>query len=129
MSTLEQTAAALYDEQKYPQALDIYLNLYRKNPKTEKYSIFCGNCLDALGKPAQAIKFYKKASQINPTSVTTLNALAHVYYQKADFLHSAKFSERALKIEPQNVSAWLNLGNIAYCQGAYEKALAYYEKV
>ena len=67
LSSLEQTAAVLYGEQKYPQALDIYLSLYRKNPKTEKYSIYCGSCFDALGKPAQAIKFYQKASKLNPS--------------------------------------------------------------
>ena len=129
MSSLEQTAAVLYGEQKYPQALDIYLSLYRKNPKTEKYSIYCGSCLDALGKPAQAIKFYQKASKLNPASVSTLLALSYLYYQKADYANAVKFCERVLKLEPHNTSAWLNLGNIAYCQGAFEKALSYYEKV
>lgn len=129
MSILEQKAAALYGEKKYPEALDIYLTLYKKSPKTEKYSIFCGNCFDALGNPDQAIKFYKKASKLNPVSVTSLIALANIYYNNGDYKNSEKFSLRILKKFPDNASALLNLGNIAYCRGNFNTALAYYETV
>lgn len=129
MSSLEKQAAALYGEQKYPEALDIYLTLYKKSPKTEKYSIFCGNCFDALGDSSQAIRYYKKASKINPVSAASLIALANVYYNNGDYQNSEKFSYRVLKKEPENASALLNLGNIAYCRGDYEAALAFYEKV
>lgn len=129
MSILEQKAAALYGEQKYPEALDIYLSLYKKSPKTEKYSIFCGNCFDALGDAEQAIAFYKRASRLNPVSVTSLVALANVYYNHGDYKNSEKFSRRILKKFPDNASALLNLGNIAYCQGDYETAFQFYEAV
>lgn len=129
MSVLEQKAAALYGEKKYPEALDIYLSLYQKSPKTEKYSIFCGNCFDAMGDPEQAIAFYKKAHKLNPVSATSLIALANVYYNKGDFKNSEKFSRRILKSFPDNASALLNLGNIAYCKNDFETALAYYETV
>lgn len=128
MSSLEKTAAILYGEKKYLQALDIYLSLYRKNPKTEKYSIFCGNCFDAMGKTSQAIRFYKKASKLNPVSLSTLLGLSHLYYQKKDYARATFFAQRALKIENTNVSAWLTLANVAYCQGNFEKALSYYQK-
>lgn len=127
MNGLEQTAAVLYGEQKYPEALDIYLSLYKKNPKTEKYSIFCGNCFDAMGDQTQAIKFYKRANRLNPVSVTSLTALANLYYHQGDYKNSAKFSKRILQTEPGNISALLNLGNIAYCQAAYARALRFYE--
>lgn len=129
MSILEQKAAALYGEQKYPEALDIYLSLYKKSPKTEKYSIFCGNCFDALGDAEQAISFYKKASKLNPVSLTSLIALANVYYNHGDYKNSEKFSYRILKKSPDNVSALLNLGNIAYCRNDYETAFKFYEAV
>lgn len=129
MSVLEQKAAALYGEKKYPEALDIYLSLYQKSPKTEKYSIFCGNCFDAMGEPEKAIAFYKRACRINPISTTSLIALANVYYNNGDFKNSSKFSRKILKKFPDNASALLNLGNIAYCEGDFETALAYYETV
>ena len=129
MSALEQKAATLYGEQKYPEALDIYLSLYKKSPKTEKYSIFCGNCFDALGDSEQAIAFYKRASRLNPVSVTSLIALANVYYNNGDYKNSEKFSYRILKKFPDNASALLNLGNIAYCRGDYDAAFAFYETV
>lgn len=129
MSALEQKAAALYNEQKYPQALDIYLTLYKKSPKTEKYSIFCGNCLDALGDFEQAVRFYKKATRLNPVSETSLIALANLYYNRQDFANAEKFSLKLLEKRPDNVSALLNMGNISYCRGEFEEALSYYEKV
>lgn len=129
MSNLEQKAAILYGEQKYPEALDIYLSLYQKNPKTEKYSIFCGNCFDALGDPEQAIRFYKKASRLNPVSVSSMIALSNIYYNKRDYKNAEKFCYRILKKFPDNASALLNLGNIAYCRNDFATALAYYEMV
>lgn len=129
LNNLETQAAFLYKEQKYPEALDIYLSLYQKSPKTEKYSIFCGNCFDAMGDESQAVRFYKKAARINPVSLEALTALANLYYHGGDYNSSEKFSLKILKKNPDNVSALLNLGNIAYCRGDYQNALDYYEKV
>ncbi len=129
MSNLEQKAAVLYNEKKYPEALDIYLSLYQKSPKTEKYSIFCGNCYDALGESTQAIAFYKKAAKLNPISETSLIALANIYYNNGDYNNASKFAKRLLHNDANNVSALLCLGNVAYCNGYYENALDYYESV
>ncbi len=126
MNTLEQKADTLYGEQKYPEALDIYLSLYKKSPKTEKYSIFCGNCFDAMGKSEEAISFYKKAAKLNPVSLTSLIALANIYYNNGDYANSEKFSYKILKKFPENASSLLNLGNIAYCRGDYQTALGFY---
>lgn len=129
MENLETKAATLFKEQKYPEALDIYLSLYKKSPKTEKYSIFCGNCFDAMGNNDQALQYYKKASKINPISHTALNALANIYYSRGDYENSEKFTQKILKTNPQDVSALLNMGNIAYCRGDYALALEYYTSV
>ena len=129
MSNLEQKATILYNEKKYPEALDIYLSLYKKSPKTEKYSVFCGNCYDALGEPEQAISFYKKATRLNPISETSLIALSNIYYNKADYQNAEKFAKRLLRRIPDNPSSLLCLGNIAYCRSQYELALHYYETV
>ena len=129
MTNLEQKAAILYNERKYPEALDIYLSLYQKSPKTEKYSVFCGNCFDAMGESDQAISYYKKAARLNPVSETSLIALSNIYYDKADYNNASKFANRLLRKMPNNHSALLCLGNIAYCKGQYEQALQHYEMV
>ncbi|MBE6451780.1 MAG: tetratricopeptide repeat protein [Alphaproteobacteria bacterium] len=129
MSNLEQKAAVLYNEKKYPEALDIYLSLYQKSPKTEKYSVFCGNCFDAMGESEQAISYYKKATRLNPVSETSLIALSNIYYNRADYENAVKFARRLLRKSPDNASALLCLGNIAYCKSDYETALHYYETV
>ena len=129
MSNLEQKAAVLYNEKKYPEALDIYLSLHQKNPKTEKYSIFCGSCFDALGESEKAISYYKKATKLNPISETSLIALSNIYYNNSDYENAEKFAKRLLRKNPNNTSALLCLGNIAYCQFYFETALHYYELV
>ncbi len=129
MSNLEQKAAVLYNEKKYPEALDIYLSLHQKNPKTEKYSVFCGNCFDALGEADKAITYYKKATRLNPISETSLIALSNIYYNKSDYDNAVKFANRLLRKIPDNVSALLCLGNVAYCKGQYELAIHYYERI
>ena len=128
MEILEKQADQLFEEKKYPEALDIYLSLAKKYPKTEKYSIYCGNCFDAIGQKDEAIRYYKKASKLNPVSVTSIIALANLYYNNEDYIMAAKFAKNALKRSPENISAFLILGNSAYCLKDYEKAYAYYEK-
>ena len=129
MDVLEQQADRLYGEKKYPEALDIYLSLAKKYPKTEKYTMFCGNCFDALGETNEAIRYYKKASKLNPVSTTSLLALANLYYNNEDYTQAVKFANMILKKYPTNVSALLILGNAAYCRNQYDRAFAFYEKV
>ena len=128
MDILEQQADRLYDEKKYPQALDIYLSLAKKYPKAEKYSIYCGNCFDAIGETGEAIRYYKKASRLNPVSTTSLLALANLYYNNEDYHNARKFAHTVLKRAPKNISALLILGNSAYCEKQYDLAFSYYEK-
>jgi len=129
MDALETQADRLYDEKKYPQALDIYLSLAKKYPKTEKYTIFCGNCFDALGDVEEAVRYYKKASKINPVSIDSLLALANLYYNNEDYKNAVRFANMILNKYPTNQSALLILGNVAYCQKKYEQAFVFYEKV
>lgn len=129
MDNLEAKAATLYKAQKYPEALDIYLSLYKKSPKTEKYSIFCGNCFDAMGNNDQALQYYKRATKLNPVSQIALNALANIYYSRGDYVNSEKFTSKLLENNPCDISALLNMGNIAYCRAQFAQALEFYEKV
>ncbi len=129
MDILEKQADRLYQEQKYPEALDIYLSLVKKYPKAEKYSMYCGNCFDAIGQTDAAIRYYKKASRLNPVSVTSLVALANLYYNRADYTNASKFADIILKKDPNNTSALLILGNCCYCLKFYQKAFEYYENV
>ena len=93
MDALEQQADRLFEERKYPEALDIYLSLAQKYPKAEKYSMYCGSCFDAIGQAEQAVKFYKKASKQNPVSVQSLLALANLYY------HNQNYDEELINVE------------------------------
>lgn len=129
MDALESQAARLFEEKKYPEALDIYLSLAKKYPKTEKYSIYCGSCFDAIGEVDKAAEYYKKASKLNPVSLRSLSALANLYYQSQNYEEAAKFANLILKKSPKDVSGLLVLANIAYCQKEYEKAFAIYEQV
>ena len=129
MDALEAKADRLYGEKKYPEALDIYLSLQKKYPKTERYTIFCGHCFDAIGNPSEAVRYYKKASKQNPVSTVSLLAIANLYYREQDYDLAEKFARAALKKMPLNASAMLVLGNSAYCKQNYVAAYAYYEKV
>lgn len=129
MDALEQQADRLFEERKYPEALDIYLSLAQKYPKAEKYSMYCGSCFDAIGQAEQAVKFYKKASKQNPVSVQSLLALANLYYHNQNYDEALRFAQLVLKKEPKNVSALLVIANVAYCKNDYERAFELYEQI
>lgn len=129
MENLERQALVLFNEKEYEKALEIYILLFKGNPKVENYAISCGNCYDALGDKQQAINFYNYALKINRHSEAAKLNLSTIFYEIGDYKKAESYAKDILKSNQNNIMAWQNLANIAYCSANYEDALVYYKKM
>ncbi|MBP1532051.1 MAG: tetratricopeptide repeat protein [Alphaproteobacteria bacterium] len=129
MENLERQASALFAEKEFGKAAEIYQLLFKDNPKSESYAIFCGNCFDELGEKEKALEYYNAALKINRSSEAALLNLSTLHYELKDYEKSEEYARKALKINDNNVAAWQNLANVEFCRADYEKALEYYQNM
>ncbi len=76
----------------------------------------------------QGINELQKALQIYPTYSEALSQLAVGYYKTADYPNAVKYSEMALKYNPNDIITINNLGSALFQIGRPEDAMQYYEK-
>lgn len=129
LENLERQASGLFNEKEYEKALEIYILLFKGNPKVESYAISCGNCYDAMGDKQQAINFYNQALKINRHSEAAKLNLSTIYYEIGNYKKAENYAREVLQTNPDNLMAWQNLANIAYCLAKYDEALVYYKKM
>lgn len=74
------------------------------------YWINMGYSLTAQGKDEQAIKYYKKALELDPDNVVAHGNLGNAYSTKRDFENAKKHLEYVTRRYPEYVEGWINLG-------------------
>ncbi|WP_447599968.1 tetratricopeptide repeat protein [Nitrospira sp. Nam80] len=76
-----------------------------------------------------AILMYRKALEIRPDDMESLNGLASTYLSIADFNEASDLYNRVVVLSPSNANAYYGLG-IAYANlAAYEKAISVFQKL
>ena len=98
-------AKVLYHEEKYDEALKLYMNLPQSPEVMDKIAM----CLHNLGAPDEALSWSRKALAARPGWPQGMINLAVMLAAKGDLAEAASLLERALEIEPDNVAARANL--------------------
>jgi tetratricopeptide (TPR) repeat protein len=92
--------------------------------RTPKMEFTLGALYDQLKQPKDAIAAYKRADDLEPGDLQTLDALASALLSD-DQLDEALKQYRALsEADPENTEALVHIGEILRRQGKYEDALA-----
>jgi len=121
---------------------DIY-----ENDRTEKLSnlyFFLGKGFGEFADYVKALEYYQKALSIfekvlgkeHPSTATTYNNIAGVYYKQGDYVKVLEYYQKALSIaekvlgnkHPSTATTYNNIGEIYRNQGDYDKAFEYYQK-
>lgn len=79
--------------------------------------------LHQAGKLEEAKKGYLAILKNNPQEVTALNYLGILYLQENNFQAALDCFNKAINIEPQNLSLYLHLANTFKLQGSYPQAI------
>jgi len=77
--------------------------------------------------PAEAVKAYKKAVELNPGAAGALVNLGTIHYHLHKFKEAAEYYQGAIEVDPRYPLAHFNLGNLCDEQGRLDQALGHYE--
>eukprot|EP00397_Hematodinium_sp_SG-2012_P013573 GEMP01013788.1.p1 GENE.GEMP01013788.1~~GEMP01013788.1.p1 ORF type:complete len:645 (+),score=132.39 GEMP01013788.1:132-2066(+) len=95
-----------------------------------KPEVWCvlGNCFSLQNEHDVAIKFFKRAIQIDPAFCYAYTLCGHEFVSNEKFDNAIPMFEQALSIDPRHYNAWWGLGNIYYRREEYENAQYHFLK-
>ncbi len=97
-------------------------------PNAEVSDYQAGKLHFGEGRIGLALKSFREAMRLDPTSVATLNALAASYDRIQRFDLAQVYYDKALAIEPQSAQTLNNIGYSMLLRGDRTEALAYFDK-
>ena len=108
---LIERANALYRDGKFKQAITLYRKAESRGADPVATSFNIANSYYQSGKFAEAAATYRKAVDFsNGTFAPALFNMASVYFQLKQYPECVAAYHRALKLDPENISGWLYLG-------------------
>mmetsp|Transcript_22800 Transcript_22800/g.53243 ORF Transcript_22800/g.53243 Transcript_22800/m.53243 type:complete len:792 (+) Transcript_22800:53-2428(+) len=83
-----------------------------------KPEVWCvvGNCFSLQKEHDVAIKFFKRAIQVDPSFVYAYTLCGHEYMANEKFDKAVPMYQHALDVDPRHYNAWWGLGNIYHRQ-------------
>jgi len=120
---------SLFKKQKYSIAEKKCLNLIKKiKPNYEIFNIYAV-ILFELNKYDEAIKYWKKATELNPQYHFGYNNLGNVFLKKKNFKEALDYYDKAIKIKPDYYEAHYNKGHVLTEIKDFENAVKIFDKV
>lgn len=109
----------------YQQAIQQFGTFPQNDPRLNRIPFIIGNCYMAIGELSEAVVFFRRAINLNPTKAAYYVSLAKMLRMEGpQHLNEAIVTLRkALSLDPQNAYAGLHL---AYCEegdGNYSDAM------
>lgn len=100
-----------YDQNRFPEALDIFTAGVQRFPEDFRLNFFAGSSLYRMGKEKDALPYLEKAMDINPSDINVLSTLGIIYDNLNMDTECDRLYATAFKYLPDNI---LLLNNYAY---------------
>lgn len=95
-----------------------------QNDRTARMEFTLGNTYDQMKRPKDAIAAYKRADDLQPEDVNTLNALAQAELADNQTDEALKTYQRLAQADSEDAAPLVKISEIQKRQGKYEDALA-----
>jgi tetratricopeptide (TPR) repeat protein len=116
--------ARLYAESGDVQHAVKAIEVVPEDGRTPKMEFTLGALYDQLKQPKDAIAAYKRADDLEPGDLQTLDALASALLSDDQLDEALKQYQALSEADPENTEALVHIGEILRRQGKYEDALA-----
>jgi tetratricopeptide (TPR) repeat protein len=116
------------EDGKYKDAIFLYEEALKVNPKSSRIRHAIGQIYEKLGQDDKAIAYYEEAYKTNPQYIKVSQSMGDLYAKKGDADKAAEAIERAVKISPHNTQRQAQLGKIYLSAGNVEKADAVFKE-
>eukprot|EP00440_Ansanella_granifera_P027522 gb/GFBE01029896.1/.p1 GENE.gb/GFBE01029896.1/~~gb/GFBE01029896.1/.p1 ORF type:complete len:796 (+),score=111.86 gb/GFBE01029896.1/:1-2388(+) len=95
-----------------------------------KPQVWCvvGNCFSLQKEHDVAIKFFKRAIQVDPNFTYAYTLCGHEFVASEKFDKAVSMYETAIQVDPRHYNAWWGLGNIYNRQEEHEHAKKHFVK-
>jgi len=95
-----------------------------------KPQVWCvvGNCFSLQNEHDVAIKFFKRAIQVDPSFTYAYTLCGHEFVANEKFDKAIPMYEQALNVDARHYNAWWGLGNIYHRQEEHENARYHFLK-
>lgn len=123
------TGLALMDRKQYAEARESLLRASEIAPDEPFVFDALGRASDKLGDSESAVKYFKRALEINPSAFESLNNLGTVYFNRKDYQSAERSFQAALVARPESTAARYNLGLLYSRQGRNAEAIRELEAV
>ena len=119
----------IYLKQKqYEKAKNILLNLYSNDTTNGYFARNMGLCSIKLKDSKNAIKWLKRAIELDSTDIKAYEYISLVYTSKKEFDLALENLEKANRFDPQNIDLYINIGDINVMRNHNYKAIPAYFK-
>jgi tetratricopeptide (TPR) repeat protein len=95
-----------------------------ENDRTARMEFTLGAAYDQLKRPKDAIAAYKRAADLEPGDVPTMNALGQALLNDSQFDAALKQYKDIAAADPDDAGALVHIAEIQRRQGKYDEALA-----
>lgn len=85
-----------------------------------------GNSFSLQKSHDQAIKAFRRATQLEPPLPHAYSLLGHEYYDVEQYEEASSAFRRAIQIDARHYAAWVGLGKVQEALGNHERALQYH---
>jgi len=86
-----------------------------------------GNCFSLQLEHEQAIRFFRRAIQVEPSFVYAYTLMGHEYTSLEKYEKAVQMYERALSIDRRHYNAWWGLGSLYSRQEDHQKAQYHFQ--
>lgn len=91
--------------------------------RTARMELTLGAAYDQLKRPKDAIAAYKRAADLEPGDVQTMNALGQALLTDSQYDAALKVYKQISSADPEDAAAMIKIAEIQRRQGKYEEAL------
>lgn len=113
----------LYQLQKQVELCSLSNFCLKKNTLAPETWIVVGNCYSLQKENEAAIKFFKRAIQLDRNCGMAHTLCGHEYFEIEDFEESERQYRYGYTVDKRNYKAWWGVGNIHLKQEKFDKAL------
>ena len=105
-----------------------YLKLIEKYPNDEMVQSAYGNFLYSLPKYKAAIKYLKKAIEINPKLSQPYNMLGYTYRELGDYDEAEKYFKQYIDLIQDDPNPYDSYAELLLKKGEFEESIEYYQR-
>jgi tetratricopeptide (TPR) repeat protein len=121
-------AISLMQQQRFAEALPLFLRLTESNPDDWSLFYMVGQCYRFTNNVPEAARALKKAADLNPDEAQVFLALGIAYQLADDYRSAIAALEQAIRLDPQLFSAYNSIGLTYKKSGELRKALEWYSR-